>query len=56
MKTEKKVSTSWALRGRMTWLFTKYQLLSKGLLALVIYPLYSLPIDAFLGLSEWTGI
>ncbi|HFH9840242.1 TPA: glycerophosphodiester phosphodiesterase family protein [Streptococcus suis] len=56
MKTEKKVSTSWAFRGRIVWLFTKYQLLSKGLLALVIYPLYSLAIDTFLGLSGRTGI
>ncbi|HFI0030090.1 TPA: glycerophosphoryl diester phosphodiesterase membrane domain-containing protein [Streptococcus suis] len=56
MKTGKKVSTSWAFRGRTVWLFTKYQLLSKGLLALVIYPLYSLAIDTFLGLSGRTGI
>ena len=54
--TEKKVENSWAFRGRVIWLFTKYQLLSKGLLALVIYPLYSLAIDTFLGLSGRTGI
>ena len=54
--TEKKVENSWAFRGRVVWLFTKYQLLSKGLLALVIYPLYSLAIDTFLGLSGRTGI
>lgn len=56
MKTGKKVSTSWAFRGRIVWLFTKYQLLSKGLLALVIYPLYSFAIDTFLALSGRTGI
>ncbi|WP_449454764.1 glycerophosphoryl diester phosphodiesterase membrane domain-containing protein [Streptococcus suis] len=56
MKTGKRVSTSWAFRGRIVWLFTKYQLLSKGLLALVIYPLYSFAIDTFLALSGRTGI
>ena len=50
------MENSWAFRGRVVWLFTKYQLLSKGLLALVIYPLYSLAIDTFLGLSGRTGI
>ncbi|HFU4449862.1 TPA: glycerophosphodiester phosphodiesterase family protein [Streptococcus suis] len=56
MKTGKNISTSWAFRGRIVWLFTKYQLLSKGLLALFIYPLYSFAIDTFLALSGRTGI
>lgn len=38
---EKKVN-KWALRGRILWLYTKYQIISKLMIGLVVLPLFGL--------------
>lgn len=49
-----KVSSSLAYKGRTTWLFIKYQLLTKGLLSLFIYPIYRIILDYLLAQSGRT--
>lgn len=56
MKKNEKASNSLAYKGRITWLFIKYQLLTKGLLAVLIYPIYSTIVQLLLQLSGRTGI
>ncbi|MBF0787150.1 MULTISPECIES: glycerophosphodiester phosphodiesterase family protein [unclassified Streptococcus] len=47
-------SSSLAYRGRTTWLFIKYQLLTKGLLSLFFYPIYRIILDYLLAQSGRT--
>lgn len=37
-----------AVRGRVLWLYVKYQLMTKGVLFLAVFPLYSLLLDTLL--------
>lgn len=57
MKQEQaKAKDSLAYKGRILWLFVKYQLLTKGLLALMIYPIYSFLVNLLIQHSGRTGI
>lgn len=49
-----KASSSLAYKGRTIWLFIKYQLLTKGLLALFVFPIYRLALHSLLAQSGRT--
>lgn len=55
MKTKSlQFKSSLAYKGRIIWLFAKYQLLTKGVLTLLVYPIYSFIISLLLNQSGRT--
>lgn len=53
-KTMRRVEDTKAYKGRVLWLFTKYQLLSKTILALLMYPIYHTLVQFLLNSSGRT--
>lgn len=53
-KTMRRVEDTKAYKGRVLWLFTKYQLLSKTILALLMYPIYHILVQFLLNSSGRT--
>ncbi len=55
METNRQIN-KWAVNGRVIWLFIKYQLVTKGLLSIVVLPLFSTLTNLFINLSGRTNL
>ncbi len=55
METNKEIN-KWALKGRVIWLYIKYQIVTKGLLSIVILPFFGWLTNLFINLSGRTNL